>query len=306
MSELTSDLSIEKQTHTYKTVGDTAIQADVYTSQPLAPRPVLLWIHGGALINGSRSQLASFRMEEYLRAGFTVVSIDYRLAPETKIDGILADVQDAYAWIVREGPQLFALDGERIAVAGQSAGGYLTLMTGICAQPRPKALVAFYGYGDIIGDWYSRPDAFYRRQPLLSEEEARSGVGHGIATEGQGGGPRSRFYLYCRQNGLWPSEVGGHDPAVEPQWFTPYCPVQNVTSAYPPTLLLHGVRDTDVPYEQSLMMADQLAAHNVEHEFFTSPEGGHGFDGRRGSEDTPEVAAAYAKVIEFLCRHIYS
>ena len=44
-----------------------------------------------------------------------------------------------------------------VAVSGGSAGGYLTLVTGYRVKPWPKALVAFWGYGDLVGPWYSEP-----------------------------------------------------------------------------------------------------------------------------------------------------
>ena len=91
-------------------------------------------------------------------AGYVLVSIDYRLAPETKLPAILEDVRDAFAWIRKDGPRLFGAEADRIVVLGGSAGGYLTLMSGFLIEPRPKALVSYWGYGDIAGDWYSRPD----------------------------------------------------------------------------------------------------------------------------------------------------
>ncbi len=279
-------MAIEKQTFTYKVGNGFTLQADVYACQPLTPRPVLLWIHGGCLMYGERGQLRSYQLESYLQAGFTVVAIDYRLAPESKLELILEDLRDAYAWCLTEGPRLFGLDGERVVVVGHSAGGYLTLMAGFCVQPRPKALVSFYGYGDIIGEWYSRPDPFYCEQPAVSEEEARRN--------------RDLFYLYCRQTGRWPLEVAGHDPDREPQWFVPFCPLQNVTNEYPPTLLIHGVLDTDVPYAQSHLMAQALAAHKVEYELLTLPTAGHGFDRK---DDDPQVAEVFSRVIEFLRTH---
>ena len=282
--------AIEKQTYTYKTVDGEAILADVYTSQPLVPRPVVIWIHGGCLMYGDRNQLKEYSLERYLQAGFTVVSIDYRLAPETKLEAIIEDLQDAYAWVLNEGPKLFALDGERVAVVGHSAGGYLTLMAGFCVQPRPKALVSFYGYGDVIEDWYSRPDPFYLQQPLVSEEEAHTN--------------RGRFYLYCRQTGRWPIEVAGHDPDVEAAWFTPYCPADNVTRDYTPTVLVHGVLDTDVPYSQSVQMAEQFVKHQVEHKFITLPNLGHGFGGKQGDPPSADEVSVYDQAEEFLLRHV--
>src|SRR5262249_3984428 len=140
-------------------------------------------------------------------------------------------------------------------------------------------LVLFWGYGDIAGPWYSRPDAFYRRMPLVPREEAYRAVGGPAISDGSGKNARSRFYLYCRQQGLWPKEVRGHHPDKEPKAFDPFCPVRNVSAKYPPTMLIHGTRDTDVPYELSRDMARELSRKGVEHELITIPEGGHGLAG---------------------------
>ena len=117
------------------------------------------------------------QVELYVNAGYTVIAADYRLAPETKLPEILRDVQDAIAWVRSEGSRLFNVDPTRLAIIGHSAGGYLTLLAGRYVHPRPQALVAFYGYGDIVGPWYSTPSAFYCQQPLVSEVEAAAVIG---------------------------------------------------------------------------------------------------------------------------------
>ena len=108
-----------------------------------------------------------------------------------------------------------------------------------------------------------------------------------------------KLYLYCRQQGLWPKVLTGNNPNAEPRAFDPFCPVRNVTREYPPTLLIHGTKDTDVPYEQSVEMAKELAAKGVAHELVTIPDGGHGFDKR--NEDI--AARTYQHVVEFLNQH---
>ncbi len=294
-------MEISKQTYTYKTVGECQIQADVYRAPGNEIRPAILWIHGGALIMGNRETLAADQLERYIAAGFVVIAIDYRLAPETKLDQIIDDIRDAYAWVRDSGAEKFRIDPERIAVIGHSAGGYLTLMAGFCVMPRPRALVAFYGYGDIVGAWYSEPDTFYRQFQLVTEDEARhvggetpyTGAPFGSASE-----TRFRFYLYCRQQGIWPSEVGGHDPAQEADWFTAYCPIRNVTPDYPPTMLIHGEQDTDVPFEQSALMANELARQGVDHLFIALAGQGHGFDGKGMSD--PIVANVFDQIEAFL------
>ncbi len=288
-------------TYTYKTVHDCQIKADVYRpSIEAGPTPAVVHIHGGALIYGSRRGFKPRQIGQYLHAGYTVISIDYRLAPESKLPEIIEDLQDAFLWVYGSGPGLFAIDPQRIAAVGHSAGGYLALMSGFCIHPSPKAIVSFYGYGDIVGDWYSKPDPFYCSQPAVSEKESGRDVIGPVCTEPYEGRGKEKYYLYCRQNGLWPKDVSGHDPAEEPAFFVQYCPVRNVAANYPPTLLLHGTDDTDVPYEQSVLMAEALSRNNVEHELVTMQGQGHGFD---GDMDNPTVKDAFAGVLAFLELH---
>jgi acetyl esterase/lipase len=292
-------MSSVKTTYTYKTASGCPIQADVYRANDRLIRPVILWIHGGALIFGRRDNIKTRHLERYLEAGFAVVSIDYRLAPETKLADILLDVQDAYDWIRSKGPEQFHINPDRIAVVGHSAGGYLTLTAGYRFRPRPRGLVSFYGYGDITGTWYGRPDPFYLKEPAVSKEKADQAVGRKVVSESSNEDQDQRwlFYLYCRQQGLWPKEVAGHDPDFEPRAFDPFCPERNVSKDYPPTLLLHGDKDTDVPFEQSEQMAKQLRRHGVEYELIRIAEGPHGFDSKTND---PEIARAFDRVIDFL------
>jgi acetyl esterase/lipase len=125
-----ADVELSKKTYTYKTVKDCTIQADVYRLPGDEIRPVILWIHGGALIFGDRSTVRQHQLQRYLQAGYVVVSIDYRLAPETKLPEIIEDLQDAYRWVREKGPELLRIYPDRVAVVGNSAGGYLTLMAG--------------------------------------------------------------------------------------------------------------------------------------------------------------------------------
>ena len=101
---------------------------------------------------------------------------------------------------------------------------------------------------------------------------------------------RGDFYLYCRQQGVCPKEVSGHDPKKELVGFTEYEPLRNVSSNCPPTLLLHGEKGTDVPFEQSALMAQAPADNGVKHKFISGSEWGHAFD--YGSDDQASVQEA--------------
>jgi acetyl esterase/lipase len=93
---------------------------------------------------GSRGWMDKALLGKLLKAGYAVVSIDYRLAPETKLPAILEDLQDACKWVREKGPELFHINPTKIAVMGGSAGGYLTLAAGFRVDPRPTALVSLW------------------------------------------------------------------------------------------------------------------------------------------------------------------
>jgi acetyl esterase/lipase len=291
---------MQSRTFTYKTAGDLEIKLDVHRPADEQMRPVAVWIHGGALVMGHREWIG--RMKQVLTgAGYVVASIDYRLAPETKLPVILDDVADAIRWIREEGPRRFYGDTREIAVMGGSAGGYLTLTCGYRIEPRPSVLVAFWGYGDLIGDWYSTPSPHARhRQIQMSEQEAYRQVGgSAISDERTRKRNGEAFYQYCRQHGIWPRAVTGWDPRSEQEKFFPFMPLKNVTKDYAPTMLIHGTRDTDVPYEQSVLMARQFEQHGVPHELVSIGGGEHGLE----DADPAAVDAAYASALRFVQRY---
>ncbi|MAG36106.1 MAG: hypothetical protein CL878_07675 [Dehalococcoidia bacterium] len=99
------------------------------------------------------------------------------------------------------------------------------------------------------------------------------------------------------------------DPHAQPAAFYPFCPERNVTADYPPTLLLHGTADTDVPYHLSAGMAAVLEQAGVTHKLTTIPDGPHGFDGQATRADldagSPSlVAQSLHRTLGFLAAHL--
>ncbi|MDA7866767.1 alpha/beta hydrolase [Verrucomicrobia bacterium] len=293
---------IKSQTFVYKRVSDLEIKLDVHRANDNLKRKVAVWIHGGALINGGRQGINHRIKEDILDAGYALVSIDYRLAPETKLPQIIEDLEDAFQWIHSEGQAKFNADISRMAVLGSSAGGYLTLTTGFRVHPPPDVLVSFWGYGDLIGPWYSQPSSHARhhRQTLSDAvaEEIKKGAAIARSSDRKGNG--GAFYQYCRQRGIWPKEVANIDPHQDPEKFFPYMPLKNVTPLFPPTLLIHGTDDSDVPYEQSSLMAAQFKTHDVSHQFVSVSKGEHGLSGASKTS----IEEAYAAVIPFIKKHL--
>jgi acetyl esterase/lipase len=293
---------VRPETHTYKSVGDLAIKADVYRQPANKITPAVVWIHGGALIGGNKGDVPGRVKKHMLDAGYTLVSLDYRLAPETKLPEIIQDIEDAFRWIRRDGPDLFNIDATKIAVVGGSAGGYLTLASGFRVRPRPTVLLSLWGYGDLVGDWYSKPSPHPRHQQskLTRDEAYRQVSGPAISDSRDRKGDGGAFYQYCRQTGTWPQAVSGWDPIKERERFYPFMPVKNVTAEYPPTVMVHGTNDTDVPHEQSVMMEEQFKQHDVPYAFISVPNGEHGL----GGGDPKQIDAAYANAFAFVDEHL--
>jgi acetyl esterase/lipase len=100
-----------------------------------AVAPAILHMHGGGFVAGlpesSRATLASFAAE----LGTVVVSVDYRLAPETRFPGALDDCYAVLEWLIEHAAEL-GIDPHRIAVSGDSAGG--ALAAGLCLLVRDR------------------------------------------------------------------------------------------------------------------------------------------------------------------------
>ncbi len=286
------------ETHIYKSIGDLRIGADVHRLQASMPRATAVWIHGGALINGGRQNLPRLLKHMLLDAGFAVVSIDYRLAPESKLAAIIKDIEDAFLWIERGGAGLFDGAPSPTVALGSSAGGYLALTAGYRTVPRPSAIASFWGYGDLIGEWYSTPSPHERhyRTVMPREQALRQVSGPPISNAADRNGNGRAFYQHCRQHGIWPEQVSGWDPRKEAGEFEPYMPLLNVDPDYPPTFLAHGTSDTDVPYEQASLMAEQFRRYGVPFELMRVDGAEHGLAG----PDAGALPRAYAAAISFL------
>jgi acetyl esterase/lipase len=292
---------IAKETYTYKMVGDSSILADVYAAVGTEPKPVVIWIHGGGLAFGTRMWMPEQQLKRYHEAGFVVVSIDHRLIPETKIPEIIEDVEAAYEWVRSEGPGLFDADPERIAFIGHSSGGYLALMAGVVLEPKPKAIISVYGFGDLTGDWTVLPNEYFNQQPAISEADARAVVGTPNISSGSvqySPQKRPKFFAYTKQQGIWGFEATGHDPATEPEWFKPYEPLKNIGSDFPATMIVHGDLDTDVPIAQAYILADVLKEHSVTHSLITNSTWGHLFDLQAPMDS--EIQATFDYMLAFL------
>ncbi len=99
------------------------------------PLPALLWIHGGGYVMGSAEQ-DDLTVKRLVReVGCAVVSVDYRLAPETPYPGPVEDCYAALKWLHASAGEL-GVDTGRIAIGGASAGGGLAAALALLARDR--------------------------------------------------------------------------------------------------------------------------------------------------------------------------
>jgi len=231
-----------------------------------APAPLVVMIHGGAWHRGGRFENGLTRWAGYLAsAGFAVVSIDYRLAPETAYPDSFADCVDAVDWAIEHAEALGA-DPTRIGLWGDSAGAHLALLLGTSqtrsdyAGPRLRAdascirgIVAWYPPTDLVA---------------LFEVERKAHDAPAMT-------------------------VGfvGVEPHEDPDRWRLASPIEQAHAGTPPTLILHGTNDMLVPHAQALAYTARLEAHGAEHELHVVEGGVHGFDRIAPGEDARRLIA---------------
>lgn len=151
--------------HSHISYGDAGKRnlLDIY--QPVTPReggsPILLQVHGGAWIIGSKEEQAKPLMYHMSQRGWICVAINYRLSPKAALPAHIIDVKKAIAWI-RENIAEYGGDPNFIAITGGSAGGHLSSLAALTpnrAQWQPgfedadttvQAAVPFYGVFDFL------------------------------------------------------------------------------------------------------------------------------------------------------------
>lgn len=120
---------------------DVDIPVVVYQPPYDAPRPGLLWIHGGGYIIGSaREDDTCNAFAEHV--GCTIVSVDYRLAPEATYKQSISDCFATLNWMADNADAL-GIDRSRIAIGGSSAGGGLTAGLALFSRDNQGPSLAF-------------------------------------------------------------------------------------------------------------------------------------------------------------------
>lgn len=146
--------------------------------------PVVMFLHGGGWVTGDKAALDSKKwIPEFAKAGFAVVSVNYRLAPETTFPGPVEDVKAALQFIINNS-QKYNLDKDKIAIVGTSAGANLGMLAAFQVNDENpgtiKVMVDLWGPADLTDPNFSDETKGYINQFLgdFSKAAEASPINH--------------------------------------------------------------------------------------------------------------------------------
>jgi len=213
------------------------------------PCAAVLCIHGGGFRAGTREGYDKLCLT-LAQNGFLGATITYRLAPKYQFPAAVHDSKAAIRWL-RANARKYNIDPQKIGVTGGSAGGHLAQFLGVTQ-----------GVPEFEGD-------------------QNSGFSSSVACVVNVYGPSDFTKSYGKSvdaHEVLPLWLGGN---LEQQRLRHIkaSPLNWVTPAAAPTLIIHGTEDKYVAYEQAVWMRDRLNACGVEVELLTLEGAGHGFKG---------------------------
>lgn len=314
------------------------------TADASSPAPLLVWVHGGAWRFGTNQALRytilrtpageqpntqALMRTAFQQAGWAVASINYRYSHQALFPGALHDVKEAVRFF-RANAHEFGIDPHRIAVAGGSAGGHLSMMVahtgdsaagasvsensafgdsasapehdeyfeGRAASAYPShssqvaAAASFYGVSDLRTIFTDRPLAGYALDHpeddgaewrlLGSTHPAPADVSAIDASKGERAVPG-----VCIERAQKNWERAHPIDAVRPQKRVnkiESASAQGASSGATALMLVHGISDSCVPYQQSVRVYQALRTRQVPTDLVLVPDAEHG-DSRCFSPD---------------------
>jgi acetyl esterase/lipase len=251
--------------------GERELRLDIIrpATQGEAPLPLVVWVHGGAWLAGSKQGGPAGSLAAQ---GYVVASVEYRLSGEAIFPAQIEDCKCAIRYL-RAHAKKYGIDPDRIGVWGSSAGGHLVALLGTSGGV--KELEGKGGWQDqssrvqAVCDWFGPTDFNEMRGSHSDINSPECKLVGGSLTE--------KADLVRAAN-----------------------PITYVTPDDPPFLIMHGEDDRTVPINQSELLNDALKKAGVEVTFVRVKNAGHGFGG--GSE--PNSQEIRRQILAFFDRHL--
>ncbi len=238
--------------------GDDAQTLDIYypADKSAKPMPLLIWIHGGGWSGGSKAGMPYLGQ---LSRGYVVASIEYRFSQKAVFPAQIQDCQAAIRFL-RANADKYAIDPKLVGVGGGSAGGHLAALVGTSGG---KDTFPKIGGNDAQSDRVQcvcdifGPTNFWT---VIKQAEA----------------DKDTVNIFKWNDGDPYSKLIGGGLGEDRAKCDAVSPVHYVSKESPPFLILHGDRDTLVPYAQSEELAESLKKAGVECTLQRLPGAGHG------------------------------
>jgi acetyl esterase/lipase len=259
---------------TYLTANDHEAKLDVYSPRTATadhPVPTLIYIHGGGWVGGTKES-AFLNVLPYMQMGWAVVNVEYRLGRVSLAPAAVEDCRCALKWVVRNAKD-YGFDARKLVVTGHSAGGHLSLTTGML--PVSAGLDRqCYGADDAgnpeirvaaVINWYGITDV----NDLLDDS--------------------ANVKTYAVQ---WLGSLANRAEVARR-----VSPLQYVRPGLPPILTIHGDADPTVPYTHAVRLHEALTKTGVPNQLFTVA------GGRHGGFTRDETVKIFAVIQQFLAKH---
>ena len=229
---------------TYREFADQLLTCDVYVPEGVGPFPAVLAIHGGAWRNGSKFWLLrhAWKMAE---AGYVVVAINYRHAPEHPFPAQIHDCKHAVRWM-RLNADTYKINPRRIAAYGYSAGGHLASLLGTTDADDGLESADSLDHGHVSS----------RVQAVVA------------------GGAPCEFHWIDRDSSALEYWLGDRR-CDNPEIYRVASPTSYVTSDDPPFYLYHGEMDLVVPTTTSQKLHDCLIECGIQSKHDVAKNLGH-------------------------------
>ena len=258
---------------TYAKANNIELKLDLYLPKNRTnPTPTLILFHGGGWVDGQKERNVLYLLP-YLAMGWSAVNVEYRTGHQAPAPAAVEDARCALRWITGHARE-YSLDPAKFVLTGTSAGGHLSLISGMlpantifdrqctvdggarwnaATVPEIKvaAIVNWFGIGDVAD--------------LLEGPNAKN---------------------YARE---WFGSMSNAEQLAKQ-----LSPVNNVRAGLPPVITIHGEHDDVAPYSHAVRLHELLDKAGVPNQLVTIKGRKHGGFSRQ------EMMDSYAKIREFL------
>jgi acetyl esterase/lipase len=246
---------------------------DLYVPKSGKPLPLIIWVHGGAWLGGSKANPPAL---QFLQRGYAVASINYRLSQHATYPAQIEDCKAAVRFL-RANAKKYNLNPDAFGVWGASAGGHLVALLGTTGDVK-----------ELEGSVGDHKDVSSRVQCVVDFFGPTD-----LTKMGAMAGPKSKLDHDSPDSPE--SKLVGGPIQKNKEKAAKANPIEYVSKDDPPFLILHGDMDPLVPLGQSELLLDALKKAKVEAELVVIKNGGHGGAGFATRENVDKIAAFFDK-----------